>query len=261
LHSGLGWLIGQVKKLSELPVAVITNGSLLYLPEVRQALARADVVMPSLDAGTAELYRQINRSHPEVTFERLVNGLAAFRQTYGNRLWVEVMLMQGLNDSEVALQAVAAILQRIKPDQVHINQPTRPPAETWVRPADQEGLTRAMSILGATARVVHPAQGSFDLGGGESVVEAIMGIITRHPMRQEELSRVLTEWDSEQVDQVLTDLQASGQAQRVERYGSWFWCARPGRYPNEAASLASAQGKPRGHKQRPYDDRKSELSA
>jgi len=80
LHAGLGWLIQETKALTIKPIAVITNGSLLYLPSVRQALVEADAVLPSLDAGTPQLYRQINRPHPEATFERLVDGLTAFRQ-------------------------------------------------------------------------------------------------------------------------------------------------------------------------------------
>lgn len=259
LHGGLGWLIGKVKEISDRPVAVITNGSLLYLPEVRQELSLADAVLPSLDAGTADLYRQINRPHPEVTFERLVDGLVAFSQEYGGRLWVEVMLVRGLNDGEDALQEIAAVLRRIGPDEVHINLPTRPPAETWVQPPDEEGLMRATAILGELARVVHPVEGTFDLRGCESILEAVMGIITRHPMDQETLERALALWTPEQVRQVLADLEASGRAQLVERYGMRFWCASPARYPDEAHSQASAPGRRGSHRQRPGNDRDADI--
>ena len=242
LHSRIGWLIRQVKMLADLPVAVITNGSLLYLPEVRQELAAADAVLPTLDAGTADLYRQINRPHPDITFERLVDGLIAFRGTYSGKLWVEVMLVQGLNDTEAALQEIAAVLRRVQPDEVHINLPTRPPAETWVRPSDAEGLLRARAILGDIAVVVHPAEGEFDLSGFDTAVDAIIAIITRHPMRQEELERTLTRWTPGHVRETLTDLAASGQAQVVERYGVRFWSAAPSHYPDEAHSLTAVPG-------------------
>ncbi len=245
LHSNISWLIQEVKALTDLPVAVITNGSLLYLPEVRQALAQADVVMPSLDAGTAVLYRQLNRPHPEVTFDRLVEGMIAFRQEYAGKIWVEVMLVQGLNDTETALREIAAVLQRIRPDEVHINLPTRPPAEIWVRPSDEEGLLRARAILGDIATVVHPVEGEFDLRGFDTAVDAIIAIITRHPMRQEELERTLARWTPDRVQEALTDLADSGQAQVVERYGARFWSAAPSRYPDEAHSLASAPGQRR----------------
>jgi wyosine [tRNA(Phe)-imidazoG37] synthetase (radical SAM superfamily) len=236
LHIYLGEMIRRVKKMTALPVAVITNGSLLYLPEVRQELSVADAVLPTLDAGTAELYRKINRPHPQITFERLVDGLIAFRKEYRGKLWVEVMLVRGLNDSLQAIENIAKILERVKPDAVHINLPTRPPSETWVQPPDEECLMRAMSILGNIAEVVHPAEGSFDLSGYDSVMDAVIGIITRHPMRQDELERTLARWSTRQVSEALSELEASNRAQVVERYGTRFWSTAPAHYPDKNQS-------------------------
>jgi wyosine [tRNA(Phe)-imidazoG37] synthetase (radical SAM superfamily) len=218
---------------------------LLYLPEVRQELVAADAVLPSLDAGTADLYRKINRPHPELTYERLVEGLVSFRESYRGRLWVEVMLVQGLNDTLQSLWDIARVLERIKPDAVHINLPTRPPAETWVQPPTDESLMQAMAILGNVAEVVHPAEGSFDLSGYDDPVDAIIMIITRHPMRQEELERSLERWSPGQVSQALADLTASGRAQVVERYGVRFWSAAPSYYPEEAQSRRTIPGRQR----------------
>jgi wyosine [tRNA(Phe)-imidazoG37] synthetase (radical SAM superfamily) len=233
LHSRMGELIRRVKDLTPLPVAVITNGSLLYLPEVREELSAADAILPTLDAGNAALYRKINRPHPDITFERLVNGLVAFRGEYRGKLWVEVMLVRGLNDTEDALREIADVLKRVQPDEVHVNLPTRPPVETWVQPPDEEGLMRALAILGEVAKVVHPAEGSFDLSGSDNVVDAIVGIITRHPMREDELRRTLEKWKPGRADLTLEELAASGRAQVVERYGYRFWSASPARYPEK----------------------------
>jgi wyosine [tRNA(Phe)-imidazoG37] synthetase (radical SAM superfamily) len=245
LHSNMGWLMRQVKAKTKLPVAVITNGSLLYLPQVRHELAVADAVMPSLDAGTADLYRQINRPHPEVTFQRLVEGLAVFREEFRGKLWVEVMLVGGLNDGPQELKDIARVMHRIRPDAVHINLPTRPPVETWVQLPTNESLMQAMAILGNVAEVVHPAEGSFDLSGYDNIVDAVIGIITRHPMRQEELENTLSRWSPGMVNQALADLTASGRAQIVERYGVRFWSAAPSRYPGEAQSLRAMPGRHR----------------
>ena len=232
LHTKMGWLIQQVKTMTKLPVAVITNGSLLYLPEVRQELIAADAVLPTLDAGTAELYRKINRPHSEITFERLVDGLVAFRKEYRGNLWVEVMLVDRLNDAPQELWEIAKTLQAIKPDSVHINLPTRPPAEPWVKPPSSEDLMRAMAILGYTAELVQPAEGSFDLSGYDDPVEAIINIITRHPMRQDQLEQTLENWLPGQANRILVDLEASGKAQIVERFGARFWSAAPAHYPD-----------------------------
>jgi wyosine [tRNA(Phe)-imidazoG37] synthetase (radical SAM superfamily) len=115
--------------------------------------------------------------------------LIAFREQFHGKLWVEVMLVRDLNDTEAALREIAVALQRIRPDEVHIVQPTRPPVETWVQPPDENGLMRAQAILGDIARIVHPASGSFDLGSTGSLLNAVVGIIIRHPMRPSDAGR------------------------------------------------------------------------
>jgi wyosine [tRNA(Phe)-imidazoG37] synthetase (radical SAM superfamily) len=230
LHAGLGRMIREVKALSDVPVAVITNGSLLSMPEVRDELMAADAVLPSLDAGSSRVFRSINRSHPELTFERHVEGLQAFGTAYEGRYWVEVMLVGGLNDSEEALCDLRAILRRIRPDEVHISQPIRPPAESWVVPTDQDGLMRATALLGDIARIVHPVQGEFDLSGYDDVLDAVVGVITRHPMRQDELVRTLHRWAPERVARALDRLARQGRAQSLERYGHRFWTAAGATY-------------------------------
>lgn len=238
LHRGLGWLIRQTKTITDIPVAVITNGSTLYLPDVRADLCAADVLMPTLSAGSADLHMAIHRHHPELTFARHVDGIVALRAEYSGPLWIEVMLIHGMNDSSRALTDLAAVLARVQPDEVHITLPTRPPSETWVEPPDHEGLMQAIAILGDIAHVVQPGEGSFDLSSGDDVVEAVIDIITRHPMSEAQLERSLQRWAPAQVQDALTQLAASGAAQKIERLGVTFWGATPSHFPDQSASEA-----------------------
>jgi len=238
LHSELGGLIRGVKALTDLPVAVCTNGTLLHRADVRQELLAADAVMPTVSAGSHEAHWHIHRPYPGLTFERHVEGLVAFRQVYRGCLWPEVMLVKGMNDGEAALRDIAAVLARIEPDLVHIALPSRPPAETWVEPPDQEGLMRALAILGQQARVLHPVAGTLDLGGHQDVTDAILDVIARHPMSQADLEGSLAWWSPDQVSTALEALLASGRAPKVRRYGVWFWSAGPAAYPDEAQSQA-----------------------
>lgn len=243
LHSGLGDLIRAVKGMADIPVAVITNGALLFLPEVQQDLLAADAVLPTLDAGSAALYKKINRPHPGVPFDQVIAGLTEFRKIYQGKYWVEIMMVRGVNDTEPALRELAAVLNRIDPDEVHINQPIRPPAETWVQPVDDEGLLRTRAILGDRVRFFTYPEGHFDFGKYDDPVDAILAIITRHPMHQSELVETLQEWGKTDIDQALVALQASGCVQNIAYYGTSFWCASESHFPN----LKKNQTKARGH--------------
>ena len=230
LHASLGYMMRQIKSFTNLPVAVITNGSLLYLPEVRKELKIADAVLPSLDAGTETLYRKINRPWPELTFERLVAGLTAFRHEYRGKLWLEVMLIKGLNDTEAALKDLAKVINEIGPDEVHLNLPIRPPGESWVKPTNSEGLTRAKSLLGDVAKVVLPPDGEFDLTTYDNLVDAVIGVIKRHPMSEEEIHQTLGKCTPGQVKDTLKSLSESGKAKVILRHGKRFWSFTGAKY-------------------------------
>ncbi len=230
LHRGIGWLIAEIKKITEIPIAVITNGSLLNLPEVRRELLPADAILPTLDGGDAETYRKINRPMGELTFENLVEGLIAFRAEYEGKLWVEIMLIKGINDTLPTLGLLAETLTRIRPDEVHINLPTRPPAETWVQPPDEEALIRASAVLGKIAKIVTPIQGEFDLSGYDNLADAVISIVTRHPMRENQLVANLARWCPDEINETLSKLEKDGRIQIVERYGVRFWTVEQAHY-------------------------------
>jgi len=240
LHCDLGWLIRRVKALSPLPVAVITNGTLLYIPAVRHAVQTADAVLPSLDAGSPGLFRRIARPHPTCTFDRLTDGLITFRREYTGKLWLEVMLVGRVNDSESALNDIASAARLIEPDEIRIGVPTRPPAETWVCRPDEEALMRAATILGRVTRVVYPSGGELSAGVETDDPDALIDIITRHPMREDELERCFPTWPPGGVRAVLTDLKSAGEAQMVERHGLRFWAAKAAQYPDQDECTSSS---------------------
>jgi hypothetical protein len=102
---------------------------------------------------------------------------------------------------------------------------------------------RATAILGDSVRVVHPAEGTFDLSSGANLMDAIIGIITRHPMREAELRQALERRSPQQIGEALSELAAGEQAQVVERYGAQFWCGAAARYPDEVHSWRTASDK------------------
>jgi wyosine [tRNA(Phe)-imidazoG37] synthetase (radical SAM superfamily) len=193
LCKSLGWLIRKTKEIADIPIAVDTNGSLLYREDVRNDLSQVDILMPSLDAGTAETYRKINRPYQGLDFEAVVEGLERFRRDYNGEIWVEVMLIKGLNDSEEELEALKSRLEKIEPNRTYINVPIRPPAEPWAVPPDKEAITLAHAIL-SDANVVDITEeetGEFSTEGFTNPEDAILAIIRRHPMREGQVIETL----------------------------------------------------------------------
>ncbi len=135
LHPELGRLIDDIKRLTAVPVAVLTNGSLLWRPAVREALAAADLVLPSLDAGDPATFQRVNRPHPDIPFAQMVEGLVDFAAAYRGELWLEVFVLRGITDDAAAIAKIAAIAERIHPARVQLNTATRPTADPDARRA------------------------------------------------------------------------------------------------------------------------------
>jgi wyosine [tRNA(Phe)-imidazoG37] synthetase (radical SAM superfamily) len=225
LASRLGSMVRFVKTLTDLPVAVITNGSLLNQPRVRADLLAADAVLPSLDVGTERLFRAINRPPRDLSLRQHVEGLVKFRRMFQGKLWVEVMLLGGVNDTSDALHDTAVALESVQPDEIHLTTPSRPPAETWVQPPSDEGLERANLILGQIATVVNPVAVSGVPAIDGDLVDALLSIIQRHPMHEGEVEHLVHRWLQQRVDSALSGLAECGKAQLVERFGHRYWCA------------------------------------
>jgi len=131
LNLCIGDLIGKIKSLTDIPVAVLTNGSLLWMSEVQDALMASDLVLPSLDAGDDYLFRYVNRPHGDISFERMVDGIAAFTKRFTGEVWLEVLLLGGVTGIPAEVGKIASIIRRIKPARVQLNTVSRPPAEEF----------------------------------------------------------------------------------------------------------------------------------
>jgi wyosine [tRNA(Phe)-imidazoG37] synthetase (radical SAM superfamily) len=233
LHSRMGDLVQEVRLRTDHPVAVITNGSLLSRAEIQDELLEADAVLPTLDAGTPDLFKRLNRPHPGISFRQHVAGLASFRRRYTGRLLVEIMLVRGMNDSEEELHRIAVHLSAIQPDEVHISLPERPPAEEWVRPGDAEGLMRASAIFGDVSKVLSPGGAVLALKGDREPVKILLDVIGRHPLSHAQLMHALAGVTEVEKARILRSLAESGRAKAVRRHGHQFWVSASASFPGE----------------------------
>ncbi|OHB61875.1 MAG: hypothetical protein A2167_00085 [Planctomycetes bacterium RBG_13_46_10] len=154
LHSRLGELIDGIRKITDIPVALITNGTLLYRADVRADCAKADVVLPSLDAGDEQIFQKINRPHNDISIEKLISGLCAFRNEYSGQIWLEVFLVEDVNTDSEQIAKIRDVIGRISPDKIQLNTAVRPTTEPNVKKVDIEKLQFIASQLGEKCEVV-----------------------------------------------------------------------------------------------------------
>lgn len=193
LYLGLGELINELKKRTNRPLAVITNGALLYDPDLRAELQNADIVLPTLDGYDEKSFRKINRPHGKIHFEQVQQGLELFGKEYPGQLWIELMLIAGVNDDDQSLRKYSELLKTIKHDRLYINTPVRPPTESYARAVDQEKMHHAIDILGGISiDFLESAGFHSDIADD---YEAILSIIKRHPMNQYEIETFLSSRD------------------------------------------------------------------
>ena len=144
LNKDIGYIIQGIKKITDIPVAVLTNGTLLHLKEVRDELLNANLVLPSLDAVTPAVFAVINRPHPALDIETIIRGLMDFRNDFKGQIWLEVFIAKGINDSEEELDKIYGVVKEMQPDRVQLNSLDRPPAIEGVQPVDMDTLEKIM---------------------------------------------------------------------------------------------------------------------
>jgi wyosine [tRNA(Phe)-imidazoG37] synthetase (radical SAM superfamily) len=183
LHARIGDLIAGIKHLTRVPVAVLTNGSLLWAPDVREALMEADLVMPSLDAGDEAMFQRVNLPHPEISFQMMVDGLAAFTARFRKLVWLEVLLVEGFTGSEKEVEKIAVWARRIRPGRVQLNTVSRPPTEASARPVPAERLAALSGLFAKAVEVISdsPPLTARPTRGSTVTDQEILDLLSRRP--------------------------------------------------------------------------------
>ena len=189
----LGREIELLKPLG-IKIAVISNASLIWREDVREELMKADWVSLKVDSPREEAWRRINRPHRALQLSSLLEGMLEFGKVYSGELVTETMLVEGVNDRDDHIGEVADFLARLRPSTAYLAIPTRPPAEKWVQPPDEETINRAYQILTERADRVEYLIGyegnAFAFTG--NVEEDLLSITSVHPMREDAVNEFLT---------------------------------------------------------------------
>ena len=224
LYKDLKDLIIAAKEVSNKPICVITNGSLLNNEEVVEALLLTDVILPSLDAGSENLFKKINRPHPSLKYDEIIQGYISFREKYKGKFWLEIMLMKDINDSKDELTLIRDKIDLIKPDRIDINVPIRPPTEPWVKIPNATVLSKLTEIFHAYNNINFPEKGNFLTYSSNFEMELI-SLIKRHPMRQQQ---IIKNFSNDQLNEIellrlLSHLECEKKIKRNVYNDEIFW--------------------------------------
>jgi wyosine [tRNA(Phe)-imidazoG37] synthetase (radical SAM superfamily) len=189
LHLGIRSIIEGIQGISVLPVALITNGSLFYEQQVREDLLRADVILPSLDAVSPEVFEKINRPGPGFSIENVVRGLIEFRKIYQGQIWLEILFCKGVNDSEIELLRMKGAVQQIRPDQIHLNTVVRPPSEEWVSSLTQDEMEKIRAFFGERASIISEFDRHIQRPSEAETREKLLSVLKRRPLSLSDLSQ------------------------------------------------------------------------
>ena len=232
LNSLLGEIIDEIKKNTDIPVAIVTNGTLLYRADVRAECARADVVLPSLDAGDEQTFRRINRPHSDISIEKLISGLCSFRDEFSGRIWLEVFLVDTINTNSEQIAKISAVIQRIRPDKVQLNTAVRPTAETSLRKLDDRKLRSISEQLGENCEIISDFSGTRfgDEQGDvlglhlefEDKTETLFSMLKRRPCSLDDICSAMCIGPNEALKYV-TILRQKGAVDTEQRTGTTFY--------------------------------------
>lgn len=224
LNSELDAVAAGIKEITDIPLVVLTNGSLLGDPLVAEACLKADLVVPSLDACSERLFRRINRPCREITAQGVIEGLLSFGERFRGEIHLEVLLVDGLNTDPSELEKIRSIADTIDARKIQLNTATRPPCETDVLPVTADKMEELLPLLGEKAEIIGSAAARPT--PGELGEEGILQVLGRRPCTTVELSEAVRLHPAEVV-KVLARLEKSGVVNRMERHREVYYTLAP----------------------------------
>jgi wyosine [tRNA(Phe)-imidazoG37] synthetase (radical SAM superfamily) len=180
-----------IRSHSSIPAVLLTNGTLLYLPEVQEAACHAHIVKVSLSAWDQASFGWMNRPHPELSFHQMVEGQKAFRARFKGQLWMEVFLVAGMNSLPPDVAKIAALAKKIMPDRIHLNTAVRPPCEDFAVPVSRERMESLAPLFCPEAEVIaeFEAKQRVEMHAAQ---EEIYSMLQRRPCTAQEIAETFS---------------------------------------------------------------------
>jgi len=224
LNCCIGKIIREIKGMTDIPVAVLTNGSLLWMEAVQEALLQADLVIPSLDAGDDLFFQCVSRPHASIEFDRMVEGLATFTKRFKGKLWLEVLLLAGFTDAATEVKKIAAIANGLGVARIQLNTATRPPAEDFALALSSGQLLELKGLFQGQVDVIseNVREITEDATLGQAADADIVALLNRRPCTVEGIAAGLALRPNEVLKRVLL-LRQRGAVKAVRKENTLYY--------------------------------------
>ncbi len=221
LHSRFGEILDFIAAQKRTRSALLTNSTLLFLPEVRAAAARADVVKATLSAWDQASFEAVARPHPDLRFDRILEGLRSFRGDYAGAIWLEVFIVPGVNAAAEQVRKIAALAATVRPDRIQLNTAVRPTADSRVRALSAESLQDLTHLFSPPAEVIAHFSGQVRRDASASL-ESIIAMLRRRPCTAEDVAHSFS-LPVEESERILSGLLRAGRVTAESRAGRNYY--------------------------------------
>jgi wyosine [tRNA(Phe)-imidazoG37] synthetase (radical SAM superfamily) len=222
LHSEIDQVIASIKSITDTKIAILTNGSLFWQEVVRRRVSGADIILPTLTTAFEETFRTIHRSHPKLSLKSIIEGLKRLRQMYKGQIFLEVFLLAQINDSEKELEGLKEVIDVIAPDKIQLNTVVRPPSDQSAISLDMARLKEIRDFFGEKAEIIAEAPLRRRWGEHDSVVESILEMAKRRPLRALDIATLFS-MPLEEAEGVVKGLEIKGTLRQQEHLGEIYY--------------------------------------
>ena len=191
LYSEIDKLISSIKEITKTDLVLLTNGALLFRHEVRKRVLEADIIMPTLTTTSDKTFKRIHRPHPGLSLDAVLEGLETLRQDFKGRLFLEVVLLAGINDTEKEIEGLKQAIERIDPDKIQLNTVVRPPADQGAISVDRKRLEDIKIYFGEKAEIVAGGPKLGESVEEQSLIRTLLDMAARRPLRSVDISCAL----------------------------------------------------------------------
>ncbi|MBN2443875.1 MAG: radical SAM protein [Spirochaetales bacterium] len=191
LYAKLDELVSGIKNLTGIPLALLTNGSLLWDPDIQRSVKKTDLVIPSLDAGNEDIFNYVNRPHKDLSFNKVVEGIIEFSSNYKNKIWLEVFLLDGVTSIRSEIMNLDSIIRKIKPHKIQLNTVKRPPAESFAFAIPEEQMRTLAGYFKNDVEIIADFKSPLNKNYFTIAKEEIINLLKRRPCSLNDISGVL----------------------------------------------------------------------